>query len=83
MLALQQTAGNAAVQRAVLARQPEKDYEEAVKNADWPLAAQHLNGLNREDILERLKKRTVAEIRLLHQGAVRTRRSARSRSWRC
>jgi hypothetical protein len=79
VLSLQRSVGNAAVQRAlraappaqraVLARDPDSDYEDAVKKANWPLAAERLNGFSREDILVRLKKRSVAEIKLLHQGA--------------
>ena len=77
VLSLQRSAGNAAVQRAlsaapraVVARDPDSDYEDAVTKADWPLAAERLNAFSREDILLRLKKRSVAEIKLLHQGAV-------------
>src|SRR4051794_7200706 len=60
VLALQRSAGNVAVQRAlrrapmrrgVLARSKDSDYNDAVKAGDWPLAAELLNGFSREDIL--------------------------------
>jgi hypothetical protein len=47
-----------------------KNYEDAVKAADWKLAAEYLNGFSREDILTRLAKRSAAEVGELHTGAV-------------
>jgi hypothetical protein len=70
VLSLQRAAGNVAVQRAILARDLASDYEDAVKVPDWKKAAELLNGFNRDDISARLKKRTVAQIRQLHNEAV-------------
>src|SRR5215218_10315709 len=50
----------------VLARDLSSDYEAAVKRADWKIAAELLNGFNREDILKRLAARTADEIAKLH-----------------
>jgi hypothetical protein len=47
-----------------------KDYDDAVKTADWNLAAELLNGFSRDDILLRLAKRTVAEIADMHNKSV-------------
>jgi len=75
-MALGRAAGNRALaraiaaQRRVLARDLNTDYEDAVKRADWPAAAERLNGFSRPDILKRLLVRTPEEIGKLHQGAL-------------
>jgi hypothetical protein len=70
VLSLQRTAGNVAVQRAILARDLASDYDDAVKVPDWKKAAELLNGFSRDDISARLKARTVAQVRELHKEAV-------------
>jgi hypothetical protein len=74
ILALQRTAGNAAVGRAlgraVLARDLNSDYESAVNKPDWQHAAELLNSLTREEIVARLGKRSVAEVAQLHHAAL-------------
>jgi len=74
VLALQRTAGNAAVgrllSRRVLARDPSSDYEAAVRKPDWRQAAELLNSFKRDEIVARLGKRSVAEVAQLHQGAL-------------
>jgi hypothetical protein len=77
-LELGRVVGNQTLARAiageaghrVLARDLSSDYEGAVKRADWKLAAEYLNGFNREDIVKRLGARTVDEIEKIHQGAL-------------
>jgi hypothetical protein len=75
-MTLGRAAGNRALarviaaQRRVLARDPNTDYADALKRADWPAAAEHLNGFSRADILKRLIVRTPEEVGKLHQGAL-------------
>jgi len=71
--------GNRQVTGAVLAVQRDeaervkklqKDYDDAVKAADWNLAAELLNAFGRDDIVGYLAKRSVAEIADMHNKAV-------------
>ncbi|MBD1848164.1 DUF4157 domain-containing protein [Cyanobacteria bacterium FACHB-63] len=47
-----------------------EDYENALKNKQWTEAAAFLNTFNRQDILDRLAKRSRGEIGAIHQGAL-------------
>lgn len=66
------------LQRSTVQRQPHPprtpiehyDAEVASATPNWPEAAMYLNGCSREHILNRLAARSVADVRLLHDGAV-------------
>lgn len=77
---VQQGAG-AAGRGDVVSRDPQADeekrvrdlnaaYEKAVADADWPLAAELLNGFNRDDIIARLAKLTRDQIAAIYEGAL-------------
>ncbi|MEH2191290.1 MAG: DUF4157 domain-containing protein [Nostoc sp.] len=47
-----------------------EDYEDAVKDKKWSKAAELLNAFNKQDILNRLAKRSQGEIAAIHQGVL-------------
>jgi predicted RNA-binding protein with TRAM domain len=74
-MGLDRIGGNRSLARAiaakrVLARNLDSDYRNAVAAPDWPLAAEYLNGFNREDICSRLAALSAASVGRIHQGAL-------------
>lgn len=48
----------------------DQEYAAAIKNSDWQLAAEKLNGFNRNDIKTRLAQLSPEQIENLHKGAL-------------
>lgn len=57
--------------QAAKVAQMRKDFNTAVKQSEWQMAAEVLNGFNREDIIARLKKLNTLQIIQIKDGAIK------------